>query len=226
MNLKQAVRLAVLALVSATVADSAAPPSRRSASTELVDLMVFGVDVRIDLAAYPPPVRTELAEHMRRFNAFRSVRVDIAAKGERGMVHATYVSMERKLASVTDDPQAPELAMGYVDGLRPCYEWERFHDCPEREARFAEAYQTAHPGGPFSAYLPLLAAHRWICAAEAYENEKRLPGYDSVKQAEGVTLSREQYERNLATALKSSSVLVRTAAEALSARGACHAPSP
>jgi hypothetical protein len=39
------------------------------------------------------------------------------------------------------------LAVAYVKRLRPCYEWEGYSGCPEREALFADEYQTAHPKG-------------------------------------------------------------------------------
>lgn len=31
----------------------------------------------------------------------------------------------------------------------------------------AAEYRAAHPDGPFSQFLPLLEAHRWLCAASA-----------------------------------------------------------
>ena len=53
------------------------------------------------------------------------------------MVHEAQVRYERRLAATSSDQNAPALAAAYVDSLRPCYEWEGFHDCPEREASFA-----------------------------------------------------------------------------------------
>src|ERR1035437_799095 len=109
-------------------------------------------------------------------------------------------------------PKAPALPPADVDRLRPCYEWEGFHDCPEREAIFAADYQTANPGGPFSDYLRLLAAHRWLCAAEAYEYEK---------QPEGAAWSRRAYETMVSTARQSKTLLIRLAAERLAERSSC-----
>jgi hypothetical protein len=54
---------------------------------------------------------------------------------------------ERRLVAVSDGSAAPGLAVAYVDRLRPCYEWEGYHDCPEAEAVFAEEYQATHPRG-------------------------------------------------------------------------------
>jgi len=46
------------------------------------------------------------------------------------MIRTSQVNYERRLAAVSDDPRAPQLAVTYVDSLRPCYEWEGYHDCP------------------------------------------------------------------------------------------------
>src|SRR5262249_39562596 len=114
----------------------------------------------------------------------------------------------------SDDPLASELAADYVKAVRSCYEWEGFHDCPEREAQFADDYQAAHPNGPFSSYLPLLAAHRWLCTAEAYEYEQR-PA-DAAR-------SRRAYAARLQFARRVKDLLFRTAAERLATRGRCFA---
>lgn len=128
------------------------------------------------------------------------------------MVQFAQVNYERRLVAVTNDPRAPALAAEYVDSLRPCYEWEGFHDCPEREAEFADEYQAAHPNGPFSTYLPLLAAHRWLCAAERYEYEKN---------PTEAARSRRNYQERVSAAQKSRALLIRTAAERLAGRERC-----
>lgn len=184
-----------------------------SSNQELLDLLIFGNDARINPAAYPPALRAELSAHLRRFNSYRSKRTGLASTGEFGMVYSAWVLHERRLAAVSADPRAAALAVAYVSELKPCYEWEGYHDYPEREARFAASYQAAHPDGSFSAYLPLLAAHRWLCAAE---------GYDYEKQPAEAARSRRSYEGAIATARRSGSLLVRTAAEQLTARGSCH----
>lgn len=198
-----------------TILTASAQPSRNTASDELLDLLVFGVDIHIRPAAYQPALRTQLEQHLRRFKAYRSRRTGIAKTGEFGTVYDAWVMYERRLVAVSGDPKAPALALAYVSELKPCYEWEGFHDCPGREAAFAEKYQATHPDGPFSQYLPLLAAHRWLCAAEAYTYEK---------QPVETARSRGEYEQALASALKSPSLLVRSAAQALKTRGACYGP--
>ena len=187
-------------------------PSGMGAGDALVDVLVWGADLKIDLGLYSPPVRAELEKYLQRSKAYRSKRAKPAASDVWALVYAAEVRYERKLAALSDDPQAPALAAAYVASLRPCYEWEGYHDCPESEATFAAEYQAAHPGGPFREYLPLLAAHRWLCAAEGYEYEK---------QQDGATRCRRAYKQAIATAQRSPALLIRSAAEGLSARGGC-----
>ena len=203
---------ALLGLVAALFPLAAQHPSL-NASEKLLSLLVFGLgSSEIRPADYPPALRPELSAHLRRFNAYRSRRTDIAKTGVWRMVHITYILYERRLAAFSASPEAPALALAYVDELRPCYEWEGLSECPEREAVFAMKYQADHPNGPFSAYLPLLAAHRWICAAE---------GYDYEKQPAEAARCRRSYEEAVAVARRSGSLLVRTAAEQLMASGSC-----
>ena len=69
------------------------------------------------------------------------------------------------------------------------------------------------PNGPFSQYLPLLEAHRWLCAAE---------GYDSEKSPVEAARTRQSYLQALSVARRSTSLLVRTAAVELGTRARCH----
>ncbi len=180
----------------------------------LLDVLVWGTHMPIDPKAYPPVLRADVERYLRRARAYRSKRAK-PSKSDAQMAHGAQVRYERRLAAVSNDPRAPALAAAYVKGLRPCYEWEGYHDCPEREALFADEYRAAHPKGPFSDYLPLLAAHRWLCSAEAYDFEK-LPA-DAER-------SRRMYEQRLSTARGSKVLLIRTAAERLATRGQCFAP--
>lgn len=183
-----------------------------TARDEIVDLLVLSADLPIDLKAYPPDASAELQRYLQRYKAYRSKRVRSMKSGLDATVYTAWVGYEGKLAAVSGDAKAPALAAAYVDRLRPCYEWEGFHDCPEREAIFAADYQAANPGGPFSDYLPLLAAHRWLCAAEAYEYEK---------QPAGAARSRRAYETMVSTARQSKTLLIRLAAERLAERNSC-----
>jgi len=194
----------------------AAQPVRPPPGDELLHLLVFGIGAdEIRLASYPPAVRAELVPYLSRFRAYRSKRTGLAKTGEFGMVYTAWTGYERRLAAVSADPGAPALALAYVSELRPCYEWEGLHNGPEREAQFAMKHRADHPNGPFSAYLPLLAAHRWLCAAE---------GYDYERQPGEATRCRKESGQALSTALTSASLLVRSAAQTLKSLDACHGP--
>jgi len=179
----------------------------------LLDVLVFGTHMRINTDAYAGPLRAALERYLKRANGYESPR-PAPSSGEGRMVHAAQVNYERRLAAISEERNAIALAVEYVEQLRPCYEWEGLHDCPEREAVFADTYRTARPDGPFSAYLVLLAAHRWLCTAEAYEYEMR---------PADATRSRERYEQRLAAALGSTGLLLREAAKRLAARKRCFA---
>ena len=134
------------------------------------------------------------------------------------MVHAARDGYEAKLAASTAAADAPRLAQEYVDALRPCYEWEGFHDCPEREALFAEQHLRDRPDTPFRDLLRVLAAHRWLCTAEAYEYEQ--------KPTEALRARRSYEEALKAATVDSRSALMTTAASELKTSGRCHATDP
>jgi hypothetical protein len=202
---------ALVTVATASVFSSPQAPGSNS-SDRLVDLLVWGTHMTINPSEYSPTLKAEIERHITRFDTYRSERVQPGTSGELDMVYGAQVRYERGLVAVCDDPRAQALAVTYVDSLRPCYEWEGFHDCPEREAVFAEKYQTSHPDGPFSEYLPLLAAHRWLCTAEAYEYERR---------PEDAARSRRAYEQAALTANKSDALLIRSGTQGLMARGRC-----
>jgi hypothetical protein len=184
-------------------------------SDVLLDVLVFGTHIRSDPTAYRTDLRAELERYLRRSQAYQSSR-PTPSDPEMRMVHIARTSYERRLAAVSADSSAPSLARAYVESLRPCYEWEGYHDCPQREASFADAYLAAHPNSPFRDYLPLLAAHRWLCAAE---------GFDYEKQPADAAQSRRAYERRVVVARQSKDLLIRTAANRLEERGRCFASS-
>jgi len=196
----------------------AASPSTPSSQTDanpedaLLDVLVWGTYVvKIDPKAYAPALRAEVEQLLRRAKAYRSKRAK-PSKPDMQMAYCAQVNYERRLASISDSQGAPALAAVYVKRLLPCYEWEGYHDCPEREALFADEYQAAHPNGTFREYLPLLAAHRWLCAAEAYDFEK---------EPANAERSRRIYEQRLSTARGSKVLMIRAAAKRLAARGKC-----
>ena len=204
--------LAAVTGVFATSVLASAESQSAQPTSSLLDVMVWGADLRMDATTYVPDVRAQIEQLRRRSEAYRSKRVKPTGSSELGMVYEAHLRYESRLVAASTSPGTDALALAYVTELQPCYEWEGFPDCPEREAIFAAQYLTSHPGGPFSQYLPLLEAHRWLCAAEAYESEK-MPAE--------ATRTRQAYERALSTARRSSSLLVRTAAAELGALPQC-----
>jgi hypothetical protein len=179
----------------------------------LLDALVWGAYESIDPSDYSDDMTAEVADYVRRVRQ-SCPKITFRTAGESVMVRTGQLRYACRLAALSADHEAPQLARGYAVGLQPCAEWEGLHDCPEREARFADEYYLGHLNGPFRAFLPLLAAHRWLCAAEAYDRERR--------PAEAY-LSRRWYEQRLGTALRSESQLVRVAAGTLSHRAQCFA---
>jgi len=184
----------------------------RTPEDALLAALVWGEYHRIDSSAYPPQVKAELERARQRFVTYRTARRRPVKSSVEEMLYDAMVRYEGLLMAFTSDRKAQALAVRYVDRLRPCYEWEGFHGCPEREASFANEYLAANPNGPFKEYLPLLAAHRWLCTAEAYDYEKR---------PEDAARSRRESDAAIQTARRSADLLVRAGAEALQARRRC-----
>jgi hypothetical protein len=187
----------------------------RGGEEVLLDVLVWGMHmgpVRPD--AFTGALKEEVDAYLRRATSYQSTRPVPPAGGLLDMVYDANVRYERRLAAVSDAPEGSRLAVEYVDSLRPCYEWEGSRECPEREALFADQYQSAHASGPFSQYLPLLSAHRWLCVAEAIDAGEHRQESEVPRQ-----LSRDR----LASALQSRMALVRSAAQQLSLRGRCYA---
>jgi DNA-binding beta-propeller fold protein YncE len=184
-------------------------PGARDAITNLV---LDGGHDEINPAVYPTALRSKIRQYLNRSKAYRSTRsLPKNADGVAQMGHSRQINSERILAASTADPRAARVAVEYVDALGGCYEWEGMPDCPEDEALFADKYHLAHPDGPFRELLPLLAAHLWLCAAEFATSDR-----DRAARA------RQGYETDMAVAMKSPLLIIRTAAEGLKARDRCY----
>ena len=193
-------------------------PSRQDTQRGVLDVVVFYADAPRDLNRYPPRVRQELQRFLERARAYRPRPRPVGwdPKWEWCMrpAKATKPSWRRQPALQARLVSHSE----YVDALRPCYEWEGFHDCPEREALFAEQHLRDHPDTPFRDLLRVLAAHRWLCAAEGYEYEQ--------KPSEALRARRGYEEAVTMATADSRSALMTTAANELKASGRCHASDP
>lgn len=187
-------------------------------SRGVLDVLVFYADPPRDLESYPSQVRQELERFVRRYRAYRPRPRPAQLGSEMRMVYAAREGHEAKLFAAASDDGVGKLAQVYVEDLRPCYEWEGFHDCPQREAEFAERYLASHPENPFGEILWLFVAHRWLCAAEGYQQEQR--PIDAAR-------ARRAYESGLTTAIaRSRSALMQTALAELRASGRCYASDP
>lgn len=209
----------MLPLVLLCVATMVIPCRAQAAQAErdVLDVIVFYGNPPLEDGHYPSAVREELRRYLKRVRDYRPRPRPPHLASEMRMVYAAREGYEGKLVAAAATSGVERLAQAYVDNLRPCYEWEGFHDCPEREAIFAERYLLADPATPFAGFLRLLAAHRWLCTAEAYEYEQQ-PG--SAAQA------RRDYQRALEIAVHSESRLMRVAAEELKSSARCFATDP
>jgi hypothetical protein len=204
-----------LAVLVPIVATGLSAQSSQAASYKLLDAVVFFGTPPTD--GYSPDVLREVRQFTQRADAYRPRTRPAGLGSEMKMVYAAREGYETKLVAIASGTNAERLAQQYVDALRPCYEWEGFSECPEREAKFAEEYLTRNPQSPFREFLPLLIAHRWLCAAAGYEMEER---------AQEAVRSRRAAAAPLATALNAKSLLIRTSAQELKARDRCYSQQP
>lgn len=187
------------------------------ATRSVLDAIVFYADPPSDVAQLPRDVLEDLERYRQRLRAYRPRLRPPQLGSEMRMVYAAREGYERKLVAASSTSGIEKLAQEYVDALRPCYEWEALPDCPEREAIFAERYLADHPDTPFAGFLRVLAAHRWLCTAEAYEYARQ-PG--------SAAHARHEYQRTLAIAVNTESPLMRIAAEELKSSGHCRRSDP
>ena len=110
------------------------------ANRSVLDAIVFYADPPSEVAQFPRDVREDLERYRQRLRAYRPRPRPPQLGSEMTMVYAAREGYERKLVAASTRSGVEQLAQEYVDTLRPCYEWEGFHECPEREAIFAERY--------------------------------------------------------------------------------------
>src|SRR5262245_54486333 len=188
----------------------------------VLKLLVFGCHAAARVspsAERDSAVSARLRSVEERCGAFERHKPEPRADDLKGMVASARGAYGQGRFAIAGGDAESEAAR-YVEALRPCSEWEGFYDCPEREAVFADRYLKEHPSSAFAAYLPLLAAHRWLCAAEGYEYEAR-SGLGTRKQDAAHTRARLLSVQRLAAAEASRDPLVRFAAGVLRERGAC-----
>jgi hypothetical protein len=178
----------------------------------LLDALVFGIPGRMNVSVYPGALREEFTNFLLRADSYRSTRPPLGGF-DLQMVDRAWVRFETIFFAAARADVTTGQVVTLIEALKPCYETEGFHECPVKDAMFADSVLVASPTGPFADYLPLYAAHRWLCAAEAYENEQ--------KPAD-VARSMRLYRERLEVAAASRVLLFRTAAERLRERGICY----
>lgn len=161
-------------------------PQRRHSVRDA--LLFGGFDYR-NYEAIPDPAAAARWQEVRRRaeRALSRLRPPPEHSGLFHMVWGKRQHYERLLYAVgvpggnTKDAElwVAEEAADFVEGMRPCYEWEGSSECPYREADFAEYWLRHFPQGHFAEFLPLFAGNRWLCTADGHEFNK-----DSVKAAE------------------------------------------
>jgi hypothetical protein len=196
----------VLALAPAALAQ------RQNADDALLDALVFAQLDQLSTAAYPAGIAQELGPILNRYSRLSPARGPSSPERPEDNLRVARERWRHTLTAISTDAAAASQAQRYVESWRLCYEWEGFHDCPETDARVADAYREAQPAGPLAEYLVLLAAHRWLCAAEGYTLEENQAGADA---------SRRTYRARAAAAARARSVMIRTAAARLAARSTC-----
>ena len=148
--------------------------ARQGTQRAVLDVVVFYAGAHRDVERYPLQVRQELQRFLERARAYRprSRPADSDRKCEwrTRPAKGTKPSWWRR-----PPPQARLVSRRYVDALRPCYEWEWIPRLSEREASLRGTAPARSPETPFRELLRVLAAHRWLCAAEAYNTSRSQP---------------------------------------------------
>ena len=168
-------RLNPLLLVALAAWQAARIPSVR-------DDLLFGLFGNTKVEALEEPAAAErwAVVNERAARAKSRLRQPPTASREIGMVWEKRRQYERLfnavgvslVASDDSDVWIAEEAADLVGGMRPCYEWEGFSDCPLREAEFAVFWMGHQPRSAFIAFLPLFAGQRLLCAAEGFDYEE------------------------------------------------------
>lgn len=177
----------------------------------VVSALVFTAEMPKNLTPFSAPLAAQIADYQARAGAYHTKTRPLPSS-DFAMVYSAWEVAERRLVAISHDPQAVALAQAYVEEARPAYEWEGYHDGPAADAIAAERYLKANPTGPFAEFLQLFAGHRWICAADAYEYEKR-PA-DAAR-------SREASAEHIRLARSSTNALIRSAADRIAQRPQC-----
>jgi hypothetical protein len=108
--------------------------------------------------------------------AYRALPSDNAPICDPGRV------VEKGIVSLINGKGAEKAAAEYARSAKLYYEWEGFADSPLDEAKYAEEYLERNPATMIKPYLILFLAHRYRCAYECLEFEKKFDEQKAVSE--------------------------------------------
>src|SRR5215475_11977264 len=165
--------------------------------------------INIKTANLPEDLKRRLEEYKNRslgfhpqLGAYRALPSDKAPICDPGRV------VEKGIVSLINSTGIEKAAAEYARSAKLYYEWEGVADSPLDEARYAEEYLERNPATMIKPYLILFLAHRYRCAYECLEFEKKFDEQKAVS---------EKYQRYLREAKEYSDRLVGLIAEDLEA---------
>ena len=146
-----------------------------------------------------------LEEYVSRRKSFRSNLIepkDMTFPADVGFREKQW--LEGAIVALVDAPGIEKTAADYASKAKLYYEWEGMSDGPLGEAQFAETFLSANPATPLRSYLLLFLLHRYRCAYECLDFEKKLEGRAKVAQ---------KYQLSLKEALESPDPLIALVAD-------------
>jgi hypothetical protein len=153
----------------------------------------------------PEPLQARIRKFEQRARAFHSrlPEATLADPTEEARIEKVR-KMEKAIVSLIEGEGIETTAADYASHAVIAYEWEGMSDGPLAEAAYAEAFLGKHPKTPLAPYLNLFLAHRYRCAFECLNSERKSEAADE---------ARRKYGTFMAAARKDPDLLVRLIAE-------------
>ncbi len=161
---------------------------------------------KLSLQGLPDEVKVRIQRFIKRNKQFRS-QIEPLEKSNRDKMFFALEKrrgIERSIVSLMEAPGIEKIAAEYARNASIAYEWEGMSDGPMGEAAYAESFLEKNPESPLRPYLWLFLMHRYRCAFEALENEKK---------TEKQTTAAQKYRMYLSQAKDSPHLLTHWAAE-------------
>src|SRR5262245_28583378 len=137
----------------------------------------------IKTANLPEDLKRRLEEYKNRSLGFHSrLGAYRALPGAKFPVCDPGRVVEKGIVSLINGKGAEKAAAEYARGATLYYEWEGIADSPLGEAKYAEEYLERNPPTMIKPYLILFLAHRYRCAYECLEFEKKFDEQKAVSE--------------------------------------------